>query len=228
MLQASQLPPEQVRHQSWARHASIQHRSSGNSAPAAPALTLLSATLQWPSSKHGAATKSCCWTSPMLQASQLPPKQVRHYFWAHRASVQSSCVTWRRQLQCPRCFLREQHLPASGPDPAPLRCCLMTHTLQTHCLPPNRMHCNFWRNVRQYNIVHAATQRRQHQHPRDSLRATASCQQLPTIPHRCAMALQLACCKNLDALQFLWANHAPCGIVCAALIQVGSSTCAAC
>jgi hypothetical protein len=78
-----------------------KHRSRGNSASAAPAPTLLSATQQWPTSKHDAATKSCCWMSPMLQASQLPPKQVHRQFWriVRRYSI-AHAVIQRPQHRC--------------------------------------------------------------------------------------------------------------------------------
>ena len=55
-LYAPKLPPKQMRHHFWAQRAPIQHPSSGNSAAAAPAFTQLSATQQWPTSKHDAAT----------------------------------------------------------------------------------------------------------------------------------------------------------------------------
>ena len=60
MLQTPQLPPKQTRRHFWAHHVPVQHRSSGNSASAAPAPTLLSATQRLLASKHDAATKSCC------------------------------------------------------------------------------------------------------------------------------------------------------------------------
>ena len=55
-LYAPKLPPKQMCHHFWAQRAPIQHPSSGNSAAAAPAFTQLSATQQWPTSKHDAAT----------------------------------------------------------------------------------------------------------------------------------------------------------------------------
>ena len=87
MLRTPQLPPKQIRRHFWAQRVSTKRRSSGNSAAAAPAPTQLSATQQWPTSKHDAAARSCCLVSPKHRSPYLPPKQMRHHFCAGRPSI---------------------------------------------------------------------------------------------------------------------------------------------
>ena len=119
MLRAPQLLPEQIRHHFWAQRAPIQHRSSGNSAAAPPAPTQLSATQHLPASKHDAASPSSCLRSPKLHTSNLPPKQMRHHFWAQRASIQHrSSGNSAAAPPAPTQLSATQHLPASKHDAA--------------------------------------------------------------------------------------------------------------
>ena len=119
MLHTSELHPKQMRRHFCAARPSIQHRSSGNSAAAAPAFTLLSATQQWPTSKHDAASPSSCLVSPMLHASKLHAKQIRHHFWAQRAPIQHrSSGNSAAAASAPTLLSATQHLPASKHDAA--------------------------------------------------------------------------------------------------------------
>ena len=75
---------------------------------------------QWPTSKHDAATQSTCLVSPMLHAPPLPPKQMRHHFWAQCAPIQHrSRLNQRQQQLHTRCSLR--HSIREHPSMMPLR-----------------------------------------------------------------------------------------------------------
>ena len=158
-------------HHFWAQRVSIQHRSSGNSAVAAPAFTQLSATQHLPASKHDAAPPSSCLVSPMLHAPHLPPKQMCHHFWAQRASMQHpSSGNSAAAAPTPKLLSATQHLPASDHDDTPASSCLASHTLQAAQLAPKQMRWIFCAGRPSMSIAHAVNQRPQHQHPRCSLR----------------------------------------------------------
>ena len=162
-----------MRHHFWVQHASIQHRSCGNSATAASAPTQLSVTQHLPAAKHDAAVQSCCRASPMLRKPQLPltQTQIRHHFWAQRASIQPrSSGNSAAAAPAPTLLSVTQHLPASStmihrqvPAKCPIRC-------KRPMYPRNRCATISGRNVRRYSLAQAVIQRPRHQHSRCSLR----------------------------------------------------------
>ena len=130
MLHAPQLAPKQMRHYFWAQHASIQHRSSGNSAAAAPAHTQLSAAQQLHASGHDDTSPSSCSVSHTLQASQLAPKQMRWIFCAGRPSIsiaQAAILRLRHQhtrssLRHSSCTHLVMMIHRQAPAQCPIRC----------------------------------------------------------------------------------------------------------
>ena len=94
---------------------------------------------QWPTSKHDAATQSTCLASPMLHAPHLPPKQMRHHFWAQCAPIQHRSRPNQRQQQLHTLLSATQHLPASDHDDTPASSCLVSHTLQAPQLAPKQV-----------------------------------------------------------------------------------------
>ena len=184
MLHTSNLPPKQMRHHFRAVRPSIQHRSSGNSAAAAAAPKLLSATQHLPASKHDAASPSICLLPPMLQASNLSPKQMRHHFWAQRAPTQ------HRSSGNSAAAAPATVFAAFGHDPGALSCCLVSRALQTTQLPPKQMHSDFWANVR-HKALFAL------QLSISSTSTTALCASIRVwSPHHKVAALHLICWKR--------------------------------
>ena len=171
MLSASHLPPKQVCHHFGAQRAPNQVRSRCNSAAAAPAPTLLSATQHLPASKHDAAVQSCCRASPMLRTPQLPPKQIRHHFWALRVSIKRRS-SGNSAAAAPAFTQPLRH--SNGPHPS----MMPQRKAAAYCLrcfmhpicPRNRCATIFAPPAHRYSIAQAATLRPQHQHPRCSLR----------------------------------------------------------
>ena len=110
VLHTSLLPLKHMRQHFWAQRASIQHPSSGNSAAAAPTPTLLSATKQWPASKHDAASPSCCLVFPKLRAPHRPRNRCATISapTAHRYSIPQAAIQ-RPRHQRSRCSLRQSN-----------------------------------------------------------------------------------------------------------------------
>ena len=193
MLHAPHLPPKHMRHHFWAQRAPIQHRSRGNSATAAPAPTLLSATQHLPASDHDAAVQSCCGVSPMLHAPHLPPKHMRHHFWAQRAPIpHRSRGNSAAAATAPTLLSATQRLPASDHDAAAQSCCGVSPMLPARHLPPKQMHWIFCADRPSISIAHAAIQRPRHQHPYSSLRHSI-CLHPSTVPYGKAAAECLRC-----------------------------------
>ena len=136
MLHEPKMPSKQMRHHFWAQRAPTQHRSSGNSAAAAPA-TVFAAF------GHDPGALSCCLVSRALQTTQLPPKQMHSDFWAnvrHKAlfalqlSISSTSTTALCASMC-------QH---PSVVPAPQSCCFASDMLEAPQMPTNQMRSNFW------------------------------------------------------------------------------------
>ena len=196
MLRAPHLPPKHMRHHFWAQRAPIPHRSRGNSATAATAPTLLSATQRLPASDHDAAAQSCCGVSPMLPARHLPPKQMHWTFCAGRPSISiAHAAIQRPQHQHPRCSLRHSiclyliMMPQCKAAAECLRC------FQHPICPRNTCAAMSGRNARQYSIAHAAIQWPRQQHTRSSLRHSV-CLHLIMMPQRKAAAECLRCFQH--------------------------------
>jgi hypothetical protein len=177
-----------MRHHFCAPRPSIQHRSSGNSAAAAPAPTQLSATQHLPASKHDAATQSCCLVPQMLHASNIPPGQMRHHSGhnVRRYSIAQAAIQ-RPRHQHPRSSLRHSiclHLIMMPKCKAAAEClrCFMDPIC-----PRNRCATIFAPPAHRYSIAQAAIQRPRHQHPRSSLRHSI-CLHPSTMPQRKAAA----------------------------------------
>jgi hypothetical protein len=193
MLHAPRLPPKQMRQYFMAQRASMQHRSSGNSAAAAPAATQLSATQHLPASKHDDTSPSSYWVFSMHHAPHLPPKQMRQYFWAQRVSMQhrssgnsTAAAPALTQLSA------TQHLPASKHDDTSPSSYWVFSMLHAPRLPPKQMHHYFLAQRASIQHPQAVMQRPRHQHPRSSLRHSI-CLHLVMIPKRKAASWCLRC-----------------------------------
>jgi len=177
-----------MRHLFCAQRASIQHRSRNDSAAAAPAPTLLSATQHLPASDHDDTPASSCLAPHTLQAPQLAPKQMRWIFCAGRPSISiAHAVNQRPQHQHSRCSLR--HSVCRHPSIMPLRkaVALRLRSFMHPICPRNWCATISAPSAHRYSIAQAVIQRPRHQHSRSSLRHSV-CQHPSMMPHRQAPA----------------------------------------
>ena len=79
----------------------------------------------------------------MLQAQQLPRKQMHYISWAQRALVQQR--SRRNSAPAAPAHAALRHLPASGHDATePSSCCRASRTRQTTRPPPKQMRHHFY------------------------------------------------------------------------------------
>ena len=124
-----------------------------------------------PALEHEPSAQSYCLVSHTLQATHLPPKQVRHRFWPQRVLIQHRprCQNQRLRHQHPRCSLR--HSDCLHPS------MMLKRKAAAECLrrckhpicPRNRCATISAPPAHRYSIAHTVI-RPQYQHPHCSLR----------------------------------------------------------